>query len=118
MAKTVLLVDDSTYMRLKMKSLVEKLGYQVVGEGANGREGVEKYKLLHPDILCLDITMPEMDGVEALRQVMAHDPKAVVVMISAMGQERIVMETVLAGAKNFIVKPYQDDKVAEVLGKL
>jgi two-component system chemotaxis response regulator CheY len=118
MAKTVLLVDDSTFMRLKMKSLVENLGFQVIGEGANGKEGVDKYKILRPDILLMDITMPEMDGVEALRQIMKCDPKAVVVMVSAMGQERIVMETVLAGAKNFIVKPYEDDKVAAVLKKL
>ena len=118
MAKRVLLVDDSTYMRVKIKSLVEKLGYQVVGEGSNGKEGVEKYKMLRPDILLMDITMPEMDGVEALRQIMRFDPKAIVVMISAMGQERVVMETVMAGAKNFIVKPFQDNKVEEVLGKL
>ena len=118
MAKTILLVDDATFMRAKMKSLVEKLGFQVVGEGANGQEGVEKYKALSPDIVIMDITMPEMDGVEALRQIMKHNPKAAVVMVSAMGQERIVMETVLAGAKTFIVKPYQDEKVAQVLSKL
>jgi len=101
-----------------MKNLVEKFGYQVVGEAATGKEGVEKYKLLNPNIVILDITMPEMDGIEALRQIMKYDSNAVVVMVSAMGQERIVMETILAGAKTFIVKPYQDDKVAETLASL
>ena len=118
MGKKILLVDDTMFMRVKLRSLLEKMGHQIVGEGANGREGVEKFKELSPELVLMDITMPEMDGLTALRKIMEYDPKAVVVMVSAMGQECNVMEAVMAGAKNFVVKPFQETKIEEVLSRL
>jgi two-component system, chemotaxis family, chemotaxis protein CheY len=118
MAKRILIVDDMLFMRMKLKGLLEKLGYHVVGEGGNGREGLEKYKLLKPEVVLMDITMPEMDGLTALREIMAFDSKANVVMVSAVGQEKNVMEAIMLGAKNFVVKPFQNEKIAEVLSAL
>ena len=118
MAKNILLVDDALFMRTRIKGILERYGFQVVGEGANGREGVEKYKQLRPDILLMDITMPEMDGLTALRHIIEFNPKAVVVMISAMGQKEYVLDAIKSGAKNFIVKPFQEEKIIEVLNAL
>ena len=118
MGKKNLIVDDTIFMRVKLKGLLEKMGHQVVGEGTNGWEGVEKFKTLRPEIVLMDITMPEMDGLTALRQIVELDSKAVVVMVSAMGQEDNVMEAIMAGAKNFVVKPFQDEKLADVLSRL
>jgi len=118
MGKNIVLVDDALFMRTMMKGILERYGYHVVGEGANGREGVEKYKLLRPDILLMDITMPEMDGLTALRHIMEFNPQAVVVMISAMGQKEYVLDAIKSGAKNFIVKPFQEEKIIEVLKAL
>lgn len=118
MKKNILLVDDALFMRTILKGILERHGYQVVGEGSNGREGVEKYKLLLPDILLMDITMPEMDGLTALKHILEFNPKAVVVMVSAMGQKEYVLDAIKTGAKNFIVKPFQEEKVIEVLGVL
>jgi two-component system chemotaxis response regulator CheY len=118
MGKNVVIVDDAQFMRMMLKGVVEKTGHQVIGEAANGHEGVEKYKLLHPDIVLMDITMPEMDGITALKKILEIDSKAVVVMVSAMGQQNNVMEAIMAGAKNFVVKPFKEETIAEVLSKL
>ncbi len=116
--KRVLIVDDSALMRMMLKNLLEKNGFQVVGEADNGRTGVEKYKELHPDIVTLDITMPEMDGLTALNEIIQYDQDAKVVIISAMGQEANVRQAVLSGARNFIVKPFKNEHVLKVLAKL
>lgn len=118
MAKKILIVDDTLFMRVKLKGLLEKWGYQIVGEGANGLEAIDKFKALSPDIILMDITMPEMDGISALKEIKSIDPKAIVVMVSAMGQESSVKEAIMAGARNFVVKPFQDDKIQDVLARL
>lgn len=118
MAKTVLIVDDQLFMRVKLKNILSSLDYQVIGEAANGAAAVESYQALRPDVVLMDITMPEMDGVTALRKIRSIDPKAIVVMVSAMGQERVVMDAVLAGAKSFVIKPFQEKKLEEVLAQL
>jgi len=118
MVKSVLVVDDALFMRLGLKTMLEKNGFQVIGEAANGVVAVEKYKELHPDLVTMDITMPEVDGVEALRQIRAFDGNAKVVMVSAMGQEVMIRSAIMAGAKNFIVKPFTEESVMKVLSKL
>ncbi|NLW57028.1 MAG: response regulator [Firmicutes bacterium] len=116
--KKVLIVDDSAFMRLSLRKLLEGNGYQVVGEAENGRVGVDKYKELNPDIVTLDITMPEMDGLAALNEIIQFDREAKVVIVSAMGQEAYVKEAVLSGAKNFVVKPFVNDHVLKVMAQL
>lgn len=114
----VLVVDDTAFARMTIRNILEKQGFVVVGEAANGREGVEKYKELRPDVVTMDITMPEMNGLDALKAIMAFDPKAKVVMITAMGQEAMVRSAVLAGAKSFIVKPFKEDHVVNAIKKV
>ena len=116
--KKVLVVDDMLFMRVTLKSILEKNGFAVVGEAVNGVEAVKKYKEFGPDIVTMDITMPEMSGLEALKEIKQYDPDAKVVMVSAMGQERYVKEAIMAGAKYFIVKPYQAEQVLETLTKV
>ncbi|MEG0132535.1 MAG: response regulator [Clostridium sp.] len=117
MAK-VLIVDDATFMRMMVKDILEKNGYEVVGEAANGLKAIELYKSEKPDIVTMDITMPEMDGIEAVKQIKAFDPSAKIVMCSAMGQQSMVMDAIRAGAKDFIVKPFQADRVLEAIKKV
>ena len=118
MGKKVLVADDATVIRVMLKNILAEAGYEVVGEAANGVEAVSKYKELHPDLVTMDITMPEMDGINALRNIRTDDPNARVVMCSAMGQKNLVLEAIQAGAKNFIVKPFDRDKVLEVVAKV
>ncbi len=117
MGKRILIADDAAFMRMMIKDILIKNGYEIAGEAGNGREAVEKYAELKPDLVLLDITMPEMDGIEALKQIRAADPEAVCVMCSAMGQQAMVVESIQAGAKDFIVKPFQADRVIEALRK-
>src|SRR5690625_1528618 len=117
MSKTILIVDDAAFMRMMIKDILEKNGYTVVGEAENGREAVEKYKELEPDLVTMDITMPEMDGITALKEIKQIDPDAVVIMCSAMGQQAMVIDAIQAGAKDFIVKPFQADRVLEAIEK-
>jgi two-component system chemotaxis response regulator CheY len=116
--KRVLVVDDTIFMRMSIKTMVEKNGYEVVGEAENGIVAIEKYSLLKPDIVTLDITMPEMDGLEALRQIIKIDPKAKVIMVTALGQESHVREAVLIGAKGFVVKPITEEHLIKTLNIL
>lgn len=117
--KKVLIVDDMMFMRAALKKILEGTdAYEVVGEGENGEDGMKKYKALMPDIVTMDITMPDMDGLEALEKILAINPEAKIVMISAMGQEKNIVTAIKLGAKNFIVKPFKPEKVLEVLGKL
>ncbi len=114
----VLIVDDATFMRMMVKDILEKNGYEVIGEANNGIKAVELYKAENPDIVTMDITMPEMDGIEAVKQIKAFDPSAKIVMCSAMGQQSMVMDAIKAGAKDFIVKPFQADRVLEAIKKV
>lgn len=114
----VLIVDDATFMRMMVKDILEKNGYEVIGEANNGIKAVEIYKAENPDIVTMDITMPEMDGIEAVKQIKAFDPSAKIVMCSAMGQQSMVMDAIKAGTKDFIVKPFQADRVLEAIKKV
>lgn len=116
MAK-VLIVDDAAFMRMMIKDILEKNGFEVVGEASNGIKAVELYKKERPDVVTMDITMPDMDGIEAVKQIKAFDPSAKIIMCSAMGQQSMVMDAIRAGAKDFIVKPFQADRVLEAIRK-
>jgi len=113
--KSVLIVDDMLFMRLSLKMMLEKNGFEIAGEAQNGIIAVEKYKILRPDIVTMDITMPEMSGIEALKQIKAFDKNACVVMVSAMGQEASVCQAVAFGAKGFIVKPFVEETIIKGL---
>jgi len=115
--KTILLVDDAAFMRMMLKDILTKNGYSVAGEAENGVKAIEKYKELQPDLTILDITMPEMDGIQAARGIKAADSNARIIMCSAMGQQAMVIEAIQAGAKDFIVKPFQPDRVLEAVKK-
>ena len=117
MAVRVLVVDDAAFMRMMVKDILTKNGYEVVGEAENGMKALEKYQELKPDLVTMDITMPEMDGIAAVKEIKAADPNAKVVMVSAMGQQAMVIEAIRSGAADFIVKPFQPDRVLEALGK-
>ena len=116
--KTVLVVDDASFMRVLIKNTLTKNGFDVVGEAENGKVGVQKYQELNPDIVTMDVTMPEMSGLEALKEIMKVNPKANVIMVSAMGQETVVKDAIIAGAKGFIVKPFKEDVFLSAFSKL
>ena len=118
MAKNILVCDDAAFMRMMIKDILSKNGYNVVGEAENGAKAVEKYAELKPDLVLMDITMPEMDGIAALKAIKASDAGATVIMCSAMGQQAMVIESIQAGAKDFIVKPFQADRVIEAVKKV
>jgi len=113
----VLLVDDALFMRTTLKKLLTEAGFEVAGEAENGQVAVERYRALKPDVVMMDITMPQMDGLAALKEIMKIDPGAKVVMCTALGQERRVMEAVKSGAKDYIVKPFKPEKVVEAVKK-
>ena len=114
----VLIVDDAAFMRMMIKDILEKNGFEIVGEGNNGIKAVELYKKEKPDIVTMDITMPDMDGIEAVKEIKAFDPAAKIIMCSAMGQQTMVMDAIRAGARDFIVKPFQPDRVLEAIRKV
>lgn len=116
--KTVLIVDDAAFMRITIKNMLENNDYKVVGEAENGLVALQKYKELQPDIVTMDITMPQMDGLTSLKAIMQVNNSAKVVMLSAMGQQGIVMDAVMAGAKGFVVKPFKEETVIAALSKL
>lgn len=118
MAKRVLIVDDAAFMRMLLKDIITKAGYEVVGEAANGVEAVEKFKELKPDVVTMDITMPEMNGIDAIKKIREFAPDAKIIVCSAMGQQAMVVEAIQAGAKDFIVKPFQHSRVIEALQKV
>jgi two-component system chemotaxis response regulator CheY len=113
--KTVLIVDDSAFMRSIIKNILSGHGFQVIDEAENGRIGVEKYKALKPDIVTMDTNMNVMNGLEALKAIKAYDRKANVIMVSSMGQEPIVKEAITLGAKGFVVKPFEVKQMVEAL---
>ncbi|MDY4428046.1 MAG: response regulator [Lachnospiraceae bacterium] len=118
MAKNILICDDAAFMRMMIKDILTKNGYNVAGEAENGVKAVEKYNELKPDLVLMDITMPEMDGIQALKKIKEADGSALVIMCSAMGQQAMVIESIQAGAKDFIVKPFQADRVIEAVKKV
>ncbi|MCR5684933.1 MAG: response regulator [Lachnospiraceae bacterium] len=117
MAK-ILVVDDAAFMRMMIKDILTKNGYEVAGEAENGVVAVSKYTELKPDLVLMDITMPEKDGIQALKDIKASDSSAKVIMCSAMGQQAMVIEAIQSGAKDFIVKPFQADRVIEAVKKV
>jgi two-component system chemotaxis response regulator CheY len=113
-----MVVDDAMFMRASLKMMLEKNGFEVAAEAENGAVAVQKYKEVKPDFVTMDITMPEMDGLQALKLIKQFDPDAKVVVVSAMGQEPVVKEAILSGAKSFIVKPFREDFVLKTLNAL
>lgn len=118
MANKILIVDDAAFMRMMIKDILTKNDFEVVGEAENGAKAVEKFKELSPDLVIMDITMPEMDGIQAVKAIKEIDGNAKVVMCSAMGQQAMVIEAIQAGARDFIVKPFQADRVVEAIKKV
>ena len=117
MANRILIVDDAAFMRMMIRDILSKNGYEVVGEAQDGAQAIEKFKELNPDLVTMDITMPEMDGITALKEIRKLDTNAKVIMGSAMGQQAMVIDAIQAGAKDFIVKPFQADRVIEAIKK-
>ncbi|WP_123040297.1 response regulator [Cohnella candidum] len=117
MAK-VMIVDDAAFMRMMLKNILQKAGHEVVGEAENGAVAVEKYASLKPDFVTMDITMPVMEGIEAVKRIRETDPHAKILMCSAMGQQGMIVQAVQAGARDFIVKPFQEERVIESVKKL
>src|SRR2546428_347315 len=116
----VLVVDDAMFMRSMIKDILVNAGgrYEIVGEASNGREAIARFRELNPELVTMDIVMPQLDGIEATREILKVDPAAVIVMCSAMGQEALVVESISAGAKDFIVKPFTSERVLQVLAKV
>lgn len=115
MSKKILICDDTMFMRTILKELLVDNGYEVVGEAENGKIAVEKFNQLKPDLTLMDITMPEMDGITALNKIMEKDSNAKVIICSAMGQEEMVISAIRGGAKDFIVKPFENDRVTQAV---
>jgi len=115
MSHTVLICDDAEFMRTMIGEILTEAGFQIVGEAENGVQAVERYRELRPDLVTMDIMMPEMGGIDALRQIVAEDPAAKVLICSAMGQQALVIEAIQAGARDFVVKPFQPSRVLEAV---
>ena len=113
----IMIVDDSMFMRSTIKRIIESAGHIVCGEAASGTEAIEKYESLKPDITTLDITMPVMDGIEAAKRILTAHPEAKIIMCSAMGQQAMMIEAIQAGAKDFIVKPFEPQRVLDAIAK-
>lgn len=117
MATRILLADDLSFMRMVQKEILEEKGYEVVGEASDGIEAIEKYKTLRPDIVILDITMPNMNGLEAMHKIFDIDRKARIIMCSALGQQQLIVEAIKAGVKDFIVKPFKPERILSAIEK-
>jgi two-component system chemotaxis response regulator CheY len=117
MAQKILIVDDAAFMRTIITDILVKNGFEIAGEASTGVEAIKKYKELSPDLVTLDITMPEMDGITSLKEIKKFDPDAKIIMCSAMGQQVIVIDAIQAGAKDFVVKPFQAERVVEAVKK-
>ncbi len=115
--KKVLIVDDTKFMRNILAGILKKKDLEIAGEAVNGREAIEKYKELRPDIVTMDIIMPEIDGIQAVKEIMKFDPNAKILMCSAMGQQALVIEAIQAGAKDFVIKPFQPTRVLEAVDR-
>lgn len=113
-----MIVDDAAFMRMMLKNILTKGGYEIADEASDGAQAVEKYPNVHPDLTIMDITMPNMEGIEALKRIRAIDPGARVIMCSAMGQEAMVVEAIKAGAMDFIVKPFAGDRLLAAISRV
>jgi two-component system chemotaxis response regulator CheY len=114
----VLVVDDAAFMRMMIKDILQKNGYEIAGEASNGAEAAAMYQELKPDVVTMDITMPEMDGITAVKEIKKVDPKARIIMCSAMGQQAMVLDAIQAGAYDFVVKPFQEERVLDAIKKV
>ena len=117
MAK-ILIVDDAKFMRVTLSNILKKANHEIVGEGTNGNEAVELYRKLKPDLVTMDITMPEKNGIEAVREIRREFPDAKIIMCSAMGQQRMVLEAIEAGAKDFVIKPFDENRVLDAIDRV
>ena len=118
MNQTVLVCDDAIFMRTMISDILSQAGFEIVGEAESGVQAVEKYKVLKPDLVTMDIVMPDMGGIEAVREICKDDPDAKILMCSAMGQQALVVEAIQAGAKDFVVKPFQPSRVLEAVQRV
>jgi len=118
MSHTVLICDDAVFMRTMVGDILQKAGFEVIGEAETGAQAIEKYKQLKPDLVTMDIVMPELGGIDAVREIRKHDPQARVLMCSAMGQQALVVEAIQAGAKDFVVKPFVPSRVLEAVHRV
>jgi len=116
--KRILIADDAAFMRMMIKNILVKAGYEVVGEAENGAVATQLYKETRPDLVTMDITMPDVDGIEAVKAIRQFDPNANIIMVSAMGQQGMVMEAIQAGAKDFIVKPFQQERMLQAIERV
>jgi two-component system chemotaxis response regulator CheY len=113
--KSILIVDDANFMRMVLKDILTKNGYNIIGEASNGAEAFKKYKELNPDLVTMDITMPDVNGIQGVKLIREFDPNADIIMCSAMGQQAMVVEAIKNGAKDFIVKPFNAERVVEAV---
>ena len=118
MGHTILIADDAAFMRNMLREIIEDMDWTVVAEAADGREAITLYQENQPDLVLLDITMPKMEGTQALKAILAENPEAQVVMITALGQKDQVLEAIKAGARDFIIKPFDHDRVTETLDRI
>lgn len=118
MTPTILICDDADYIRHLLGEIMSRGGYEVAGEASNGREAVEKYQRLHPDLVTMDVLMPDMSGLDAVREIRAFDPQAKILMCSAMGQYGLITEALRAGATDFVVKPFQPSGILEAVQRV
>ena len=118
MSQTVLICDDAIFMRTMIGDILSQAGFQIVGEAGTGVQAVEKYRELKPDLVTMDIVMPDMGGIDAVREIVGEDPSARILMCSAMGQQALVIEAIQAGARDFVVKPFQPSRVLEAVQRV
>ena len=118
MAKKILIADDAAFMRMMLKKILEEGGFEVVAEAENGAQAIEKYKELKPDLVISDMVMPEKGGIDVIKEVLAEAPEANVLICSAIGQQALVIEAIQAGAKDYIVKPFEQANVLETVNKI
>ena len=118
MGINILIADDLKFIKLVLRDLIEKAGFRVVGEASNGEEAVELYQDKRPDVVLMDITMPKMDGLSALKQILKIDPEAKIIMCSALGQQSLIVQALQLGAKDFIVKPFKEERVIASIKKI
>ena len=118
MSQTVLICDDAIFMRTMIGDILTQAGFQIVGEAETGVQAVDKYRSLKPDLVTMDIVMPDMGGIDAVREIIKEDPGAKILMCSAMGQQALVIEAIQAGARDFVVKPFQPSRVLEAIQRV
>lgn len=114
---TVLVVDDAAFIRTVLKNMIQEMGYQVIGEAFNGEDAIDKAKSLQPDVITMDIVMPKMGGIEAVKEILKEHPNTYILICTAMGQKKMVIQAIMAGAKDFVVKPFNQQRLEEALLK-